>query len=188
MNLNINKITKLSLIAFITLIAIGFIFRSNIARYQFNRQISKIEQNYNLTIKTNELQYIGLRTIQIKDFCISNSSDSLVNIGFIETKLSLLNLLALKINPLEVTITNSKVNIHNILSYRKLLSNKGNPVDSTKKTSNSSNSIIRLNKVIRTFFGLSTAKFNVENFNLNYTDSAYSRSEERRVGKECRSR
>lgn len=174
MKLNINKITKLSLITFIALIAIGFIFRSNISHYQFNRQISKIEQNYNLTIKTTELRYIGLQTIQIKDLCISNSSDSLVNIGFIETKLSLLNLLTLKINPLEVTITNSKVNIHNILSYRKLLSNKGNPVDSTKKTSNSSNSIIRLNKVIRTFFGLSTAKFNVENFNINYTDSAYS--------------
>lgn len=174
MNLNIRKISKSLLIAFIAFIALGFIFRSNIARYQFNRQTSRIEDNYSLKIKTQDLRYIGLRTIQLKGLSIQNNSDTLVNIGFIETKLSLLNLLTLKINPLEVDITDSKVSIHNILIYRKSLSNKGNPIDSTKQASNSSNSIIRLNKVIRTFFGLSTAKFNVDNFNLEYTDSTYS--------------
>lgn len=174
MNLNINKIAKLILLAFIALITLGFIFRSNIARYQFNRQISKIEQNYNLTIKTKELRYIGLRTIQLKEFCILSNSDSLINIGLIETRLSLINLLTLKINPLEVTITNSKINLHNILNYRNSLPNKVDNVGATEKSSNSSNSIIRLNKVIKTFFGLSTAKFNVNNFNLNYTDSTYS--------------
>ena len=174
MKLNIRKISKSLLFAFIAFIALGFIFRSNIARYQFNRQTSKIEDNYSLKIKTQDLRYIGLRTIQLKGLSIQNKLDTLVNIGFIETKLSLLNLLTLKINPLEVDITDSKVNIHNILIYRKSLSNKGNPIDSTKQASNSSNSIIRLNKVIRTFFGLSTAKFNVDNFNLEYTDSTYS--------------
>jgi len=174
MKLNIRKISKSLLFAFIAFIALGFIFRSNIARYQFNRQASKIEDNYSLKIKTQDLRYIGLRTIQLKGLSIQNKLDTLVNIGFIETKLSLLNLLTLKINPLEVDITDSKVNIHNILIYRKSLSNKGNPIDSTKQASNSSNSIIRLNKVIRTFFGLSTAKFNVDNFNLEYTDSTYS--------------
>jgi len=174
MKLNIRKISKSLLFAFIAFIALGFIFRSNIAHYQFNRQTSKIEDNYSLKIKTQDLRYIGLRTIQLKGLSIQNKLDTLVNIGFIETKLSLLNLLTLKINPLEVDITDSKVNIHNILIYRKSLSNKGNPIDSTKQASNSSNSIIRLNKVIRTFFGLSTAKFNVDNFNLEYTDSTYS--------------
>lgn len=174
MKLNIRKISKSLLIAFIAFIALGFIFRSNIARYQFNRQTSKIEDNYSLKIKTQELRYIGLRTIQLKGLSIQDNSDTLVNIGFVETKLSLINLLTLKINPLEVNITDSKVNIQNILFYRKSLSNKGNPVDSIKQAGNSSNSIIRLNKVIRTFFGLSTAKFNVDNFNLEYTDSTYS--------------
>ncbi len=174
MKLNIRKISKSLLIAFIAFIVLGFIFRSNIARYQFNRQTSRIEDNYSLKIKTQDLRYIGLRTIQLKGLSIQNNSDTLVNIGFIETKLSLLNLLTLKINPLEVDINDSKVNIHNIFIYRKSLSNKGNPIDSIKQASNSSNSIIRLNKVIRTFFGLSTAKFNVDNFNLEYTDSTYS--------------
>lgn len=156
------------------IITIGFIFRSNIARYQFNRQASKIEHNYNLTIKTKELRYIGLRTVQLKGVSILNNSDTLISIGFIETKLNLLNLLALEINPLEVTITNSKINIHNVLSYRNSLSNKSNTVGSAKKTSNTSNSIARLNTAIKTFFGLSTAKFNVDNFNVSYSDSIYS--------------
>ncbi|HPI46477.1 MAG TPA: biosynthetic peptidoglycan transglycosylase, partial [Tenuifilaceae bacterium] len=82
-------------------------------------------------------------------------------------------LLTLKINPLVVTITDSKVNIHNVLTYRNSLSNKSNTLG-TAKISNSSNSIARLNTAIKKFFGLSTAKFNVDNFNLNYTDSIYS--------------
>lgn len=173
MNLYINKIAKSILIAFVLLIALGFIFKNNIVRYQFNRKTSKIEHSFNLTIKTQELKYIGLRTIQLKGLSIQNNSDTLISVGFMKTKLSLVNLMTLKINPLEVTIADSKVNINNVLSYRNTLANK-NYNNSKNKTSNSSNSIAQLNKAIKTFFGLSTAKFNVNNFKLNYTDSTYS--------------
>ena len=169
-----SKTLKILAILIILIVTIGFIFRSNIVRYQFNRQISKIEHNYDLTIKTKDLRYIGIRTIQLEGLCILNSPDTLLSIDFIETKLNLLNLLALKINPLEVTITESKVNIHNVLSYRNSLSNKNNTCGTSKRTSNSPNSIASLNAAIKTFFGLSTAKFNVNNFNVSYVDSTYS--------------
>ncbi|MGE0079124.1 MAG: transglycosylase domain-containing protein [Bacteroidales bacterium] len=163
-------------IGLIAIILLAIVLKGVIARYFFDYEIEKIKSNHGLSVSAEKLEFTGIRTIGFYNLTLATlNSDTIAHFDTLETKLSIASFLWLKINPLEISVSNSILNIHNAISYNnwKCENEKPKPL----KQFNEKNSSVRgISSMLRKVFGFSTAHFDIRNFTVRYTDSLYNES------------
>ncbi len=160
-------ITKI-FIGFIAILLLLFVARNPIARFIFHKVATQTDNRYGIAVSTNTLRVRGISTIELEGFLVK-SSDTLIHSDYIQMRLNPFYLLALKINPQYIAVSNANVRVDIILKNKNAYQN-----NSTAKTIDlvkSSNK--RLYYAIKSFFGLSTSKFQIDNLVLFYSDSTY---------------
>lgn len=164
-------------VALSILIILIFLLRNTIVRYIFDDKCSSIKNRYGLSINVDKIGFSGIRTIYLENLTVKpEGRDTLFCISRAEVKLNLIDLIFLKINPLEIWLDNPKVNLignkHN--SNFSYLTGSHNDIQqingSNGYQATKQNAIYRTVKAI---FGLTTAKYHVHNFTFCYSDSLY---------------
>ncbi len=169
------------LYALAILIIIFFLVRNSIVQIIFQNRCASIKNRYGFTISTQKIGFSGLQNIYVENLSAKvENRDTLFSINRAEAKLNFTDLVFLKINPLEIWISNPKINLQgekNNSNYNFLAGNRidslqiqHSSVDESNSHGNRQYAIYRLVKAI---FGLTTAKYHVSNFVLNYSDSTY---------------
>ncbi|MHC1704403.1 MAG: transglycosylase domain-containing protein [Tenuifilaceae bacterium] len=169
------------LYAFIILIIIFFLVRNSIVQSVFERKSSAIEDRFGITINAGKIGFSGLRTIYVEKLSITpENRDTLFFIDRAEVKLSLTNLIFLKVNPLEIWLKSPKISFVGELdssNYIFLIKPKRESINSKKEIVSENQTNYRLNtayKLIKAMFGLTTATYHVTDFNISYQDQSYS--------------
>lgn len=159
---------------------IFLLIRNSIVRAVFDSKSLSIEKKYGLKISAEKVGLSGLRTLYVSNLSvIPVERDTIFKLNRGEVSLGILDLLQLKVNPLDIRLVNPKLN----LIGHKLSSNYRFQYRSPKDTSvqeiagsqeyhqfNKQNAIYR---VLKAVFGLTTASYEIDNFVLSYSDSTY---------------
>ncbi|MGD9976768.1 MAG: biosynthetic peptidoglycan transglycosylase [Bacteroidales bacterium] len=169
-----SKITKhvlftfcIALCSFLLLLSI---FRGVIIRAVFVHEAEKIGKRHSLVIVSQNVSIQGLKTLQFTNLSVlTQKSDTVISVDSLAVTLGFSSLLALKVNPLEVTLSNASVNLQNALNL--VNPTTGKVKEHSTADSHSHKSAGRLNRLIRGFFGISTAHFNASNVRIYSTDS-----------------
>ncbi len=175
MNLRYTQIIKYLVLAIILLIGTGLLLKGCIARLYFNNEIEKIYNQQRIKISTHKLEFTGIKTLRFSNLTIASANnDTIAQFDTLETTLSAMDLIFLKVNPLEVRIAHSNINIHTILKHYNAMSEMGSKTPNKNASTTPNNNIIqKASNLLRRFFGLSTARFKVNDFSISYKDSTY---------------
>lgn len=165
----VKKALRIGLVILGIFFAIIFISRNAIFSFVFNRISGQISNKFGLSVKAGNLQVKGISTFQIENLEITGS-DTLFHAKSMAVKLNPFHWAILKVNPQQIDITDAEIKVDNLLKQLKMEQPKKTESLNPKTTSNSS----KLYRMVKAFFGLSTATFNIENLLLTYSDSAYS--------------
>jgi hypothetical protein len=172
---------RYSLFALAILIIIFFLVRNSIVQIIFQNRCSSIKNRYGLAISAEKIGFSGLHNIYVENLSgKAENKDTLFSINRAEVKLNFTDLVFLKVNPLEIWISNPKINLvgeKGNSNYNFLI---GNHIDSLQiqhssvdESNNHSSRQYTIYRLVKAIFGLTTAKYHVSNFLLNYSDSAY---------------
>ncbi len=160
-----------------------FLFRNPISRIVFNRLSVRINQKYGLQTSIHYLGFKGLRTFEVDSLTlIPNNNDTLFHLHKAEIKLGLKNLFFFKINPLVIKLDHPIIHLtggKDSSNYRFLFTpqpdSNSTYAEGPQSISNLNEKrrVVFLSKIMRGFFGLSTAKFIVTNLKFSYTHLPY---------------
>lgn len=164
------------------LLLLFFVFRNKIVRTVFDKKCLSIKNQYGVIIQVKKVGFKGIRTIKAEGLSVTpEGKDTLFTLTNAEVRLNLIDMFLLKINPLDIRLTNPRISLvgHKknsnyafILNHHhnKESQNQINSPESENKQSDYRNAIYRALKAV---FGLTTAKYQVKNFILDYKDSTY---------------
>lgn len=156
-----------------------FLVRNSIVQIIFQNRCSGIKSRYGLNISAEKIGFSGLQNIYIENlYAKAGNRDTLFSINRAEVKLNFTDLLFLKVNPLDIWLSNPKINLvgeKGNSNYNFLV---GSRIDSLQIQHSSvdegnSNRQYAIYRLVKAVFGLTTAKYHVSNFLLSYSDSAY---------------
>ena len=158
------------------LIIILFLIRNSLVKIIFENKCASIKNRYGLTIYADKVGFLGFRNIYVENLSVKpDGRDTLFWISRAEVKLNFIDLVLLKVNPLEIWLSNPKVSLvgekdRSNYSFAIGHRNDSLKVDEDSRQSNQQHAIYRMVKAI---FGLTTAKYHVNNFLFSYSDSTY---------------
>lgn len=168
MMIQVKKIIQAGIVAVGVLVVLFFLSRNLIVKGIFNKVTSKIKDSYGIAVTASTVKVKGICTFELQNLLVANS-DTLLYSDLFKAKLNPFYLATLRINPKQVDISNAQVKFDELVAF----ANK--PVSerlTNKKTSQTSNSK-SLYRLVKVFFGLSTATFNINNLHFTYSDSTY---------------
>ena len=176
---------RITFICILLLLIISFAIRNSIVQIVFERKCSEIGDRYGIVINADKVGFTGLRTLYVDNLFIKPElKDTLFCMKNAEVKLSLTELIFLKANPLEVWLVSPKFNFNGdkkdsnylfLLSHRKdSLSDKS--IEYENKAVSKISKRHALYRLIKAMFGLTTAKYHINDLTFSYTDSSYSAS------------
>jgi len=161
----------------IILAAIGLImilyglFRNSLLSYVFDQKTNRLATAYNLKVAAGELKFRGIRTLDLNNLVVLNSkADTLAQVGAARIKLDLFHLLVLKVNPLAIELTDSRLNLNAMLNRNVIQTNESTVTQVNKQEKLN---LMPIYKVIKGIFGLSTAKIYMHNMTISYSDSLH---------------
>ncbi|NOU19634.1 MAG: hypothetical protein HOO91_18915 [Bacteroidales bacterium] len=188
MNINIvierlrnRGIFRYFLYALAILIIIFFLIRNSIVQIIFQNRCSSIKNRYGLAISAQKIGFSGFQNIYVENLSAkAENRDTLFSINRAEAKLNFTDLVFLKVNPLEIWISNPKINLMGEKGNSNYNFLVGNHIDSLQiqhpsvdESNSHSNRQYTIYRLVKAIFGLTTAKYHVSNFVLNYLDSTY---------------
>jgi len=161
-----------------------FTLRNSLVRVVFNHKCSVIENKYSIDIKTDRVGFSGLSNIYIENLLVKPvNRDTLFSLKRAEVRMSFLDLIFAKVNPLEVWLSSPKINLNGNKKSSNYLFLLGPKTDSLSEKSlayndqNNQNSKRQaLYRLIRAMFGLTTAKYHISDLALTFSDSSYNAS------------
>ena len=164
----VKKIIRVGTLVVGILVVLLFLSRNLIVKGIFNIVTSKIKDNYGIAVTASTVKVIGISTFELQNLLVANS-DTLLYSDLFKVRLNPFYLALLKINPKQIDISNAQVTIDKLFA----LAIKPVPVRLTNEKTSQTLNNKSLYRLVRTFFGLSTATFNIDNLTLNYSDSTY---------------
>ncbi len=169
------------LYAITILIITFFLIRNTIVQIIFDSKCASIKNQYGLLINADKIGFLGIRTLYAVNLTAKPiERDTLFCIRRAEVRLGFTDLFFLKVNPLEVWLNNPKVNFvgqkdhsnyYFILdNHKDRLQAQNSSINGASSLGNHQNTIFRF---VKSIFGLTTAKYHVNQFLFSYTDSSY---------------
>lgn len=174
-----NRYLRYILYALILLFAIFLSLRGSIVKSIFEHKCASIYSRYGLAVKADKIGFSGIRTVLVEKLsAIPEQKDTLFCIDKAEVKLSIADLALLRVNPLEISLTNPKINLvgeRDSSNYSFLLSSKKDTLQFSEPTNEGNTRHLNaLNRMLKGLFGLTTANYHISNFTFSYKDSTYS--------------
>lgn len=150
------------------LVVLLFLSRNLIVNGIFKNVTSKVKNRYGVSVTANTVKVKGISTFELQNLLVA-TSDTLFYSDLFKVRLNPFYLATLKINPKQVDISNAQVKVDKLIA----LVSKPNPDRPTNENTSQSSISKRLYRLVKAFFGLSTATFNIDNLLLTYSDSTY---------------
>lgn len=163
----VKKALRIGLLLLVLIISLLFLSRNLIVKKIFSKTSARIKNRYGLTVTASAVEVKGLNTLQLQNLLIVDTDTLLCSESF-RIKLNPFHLVLLKINPKQIYISRTTINIDNLIA----LASK-HTLQSANEKKNESSSNKRLYRLVKAFFGLSTATFNINDLYFTYSDSAY---------------
>ena len=163
----VKKALRIGLLLLVLIISLLFLSRNLIVKKIFSKSSARVKNRYGLTVTASAVEVKGLNTLQLQNLLIVDTDTLLCSESF-RIKLNPFHLVLLKINPKQIDISRTTINIDNLIA----LASK-HTLQSANEKKNESSSNKRLYRLVKAFFGLSTATFNINNLHFTYSDSAY---------------
>lgn len=178
-----NGYFKLFVFAIIILLVLLFILRGRIVRSIFEHKCESFKNRYGLIVKADKVGFSGIRTVYVNRLsAIPEGKDTLISIDRAEVNISLTDMLFLKVNPLEIWLTNPKINLvgeKDSSNYYFLFRPQKDSLQATAPESDngiSNRPLNNLYRMLKAMFGLTTASYHVTNFSFRYFDKYYTAS------------
>lgn len=150
------------------LVVLLFLSRNLIVNGIFKNVTSKVKNRYGVSVTANTVKVKGISTFELQNLLVA-ISDTLFYSDLFKVRLNPFYLATLKINPKQVDISNAQVKVDKLIA----LVSKPNPDRPTNENTSQSSISKRLYRLVKAFFGLSTATFNIDKLLLTYSDSTY---------------
>lgn len=163
----VKKALRIGLFLLVLIISLLFLSRNLIVKKIFSKTSARIKNRYGLTVTASAVEVKDLNTLQLQNLLIVDTDTLLCSESF-RIKLNPFHLALLKINPKQIDISRTTINIDNLIA----LASK-HTLQSANEKKNESSSNKRLYRLVKAFFGLSTATFNINDLYFTYSDSAY---------------
>ncbi|RPH31670.1 MAG: hypothetical protein EHM93_12665 [Bacteroidales bacterium] len=168
------------LYTFVILIIIFFLIRNSIVQFIFDIKCASIKNRYGLLINADKVGFSGIRTLYADNLTVKPiDRDTLLCITRAEVRFDFTDLFFLKANPLEIWLNNSRITLvgDKVRSNYSFIFDKHKNSFQAQNPSNDENSIMNhqntIYRFVKAIFGLTTAKYHVNQFLFSYTDSAY---------------
>lgn len=164
----VKRIFRIGLVIAGLLVILLFLSRNLIVKGIFNKVTSKISSRYGVTVTVSSVKVKGISTFELQNLLVA-TSDTLLYSDLLKVRLNPFNLATLRINPKQVDISNAQVKVDKLIA----LAIKPRPERSNSQNTSQALSSKSLYRLVKAFFGLSTATFNIHNLLLTYSDSTY---------------
>lgn len=173
---------KYTLPIFIIFFIVIFSIRGIIARRVFESKCEAINKRFEVILAAEKVGFTGLRTLYVKNLSVVPTGlDTVFCISRAEVVLSILDLFQTKVNPLEISLINPRLNLNGHKSksnYYFLFKPSSKPVTSFDSIVAVENRLqTRQNvvfNILKAAMGLTTASYNIQSFDFSYSDSTYS--------------
>ena len=182
-NARTKKYTRIVLYTLVVLTSLLFLSRDLITRSVFSKYTRRAEQKFQIRTTIGEIGFTGLRTLRLDSLVIiPPNGDTLFQLQKAEIRLGLWDLMLLKFNPLEIKLDKLLIRLsggRDSSNYRFLVfpSEKSALNTSSGHISaegiNENRRVTIMYRVMRAFFGLSTAKYIVNDFEFSYRHNPY---------------
>lgn len=164
----IKTIVRVGVLTAGVLAALLFLSRNLIVKGIFNKITSKIKDRHGVAVTVSTVKVKGISTIELHNLLVANP-DTLLYSELFKVKLNPFYLATLKFNPKQVDISNAKAKIDKLID----LAIKPIPEKPNKKEISQTSNSTKIYRLVKAFFGLSTASFNIDNLLFTYSDSTY---------------
>lgn len=165
---HVKKVIRIGFVVAVVLVVLLFLSRNLIVKGIFNKVTTKIKSRYGVTVTVSSVKVKGISTFELQNLLVANS-DTLLYSNLFKVRLNPFYLATLKINPKQVDISNSQLKVDKLIA----LAIKPRPESSSSQNTSQTLGSKRLYRLVRAFFGLTTATFNIDNLLLAYSDSTY---------------
>lgn len=164
----VKKIIRDGILVVGILVVFLFLLRNLIVKEIFNKVTSKIKDSYGIAVTASTVKVKGISTFELQNLLVANS-DTLLYSELFKVRLNPFYLALLRINPKQIDISNAQVTVDKLIALAikpfsgRLTNEKTSPTLNNKS----------LYRLVKAFFGLSTATLNIDDLILTYSDSTY---------------